>query len=197
MSAVRKLASQSRSAEVTAEVIEVTPKMAKEWLATHENIRPLSEKRVESLAEDMEKGRWKVTHQGICFDEDGKLIDGQHRLHAVVKANVPVRMLVCHSRGVTIHDALDRGTPRRLATLTGRKTREISAVGVLRFFEAGEVNRPGGPDDAIFQELLNTGTNGPDCREPRTLLSPASPYSFRGFSFHVGPLHYVVIRYKH
>lgn len=143
MSANRALASERRIAEVTAEVMLVTPKMATEWLASHENVRPLSKKRVESLAHDMQTGNWKVTHQGICFDEHDKLIDGQHRLHAVVLSGASVRMLVCRSRGITIHDALDRGTPRRLATLTGRRTREIAAVGVLRFFEAGQViHRP-------------------------------------------------------
>ena len=35
-----------------------------------------------------------TTHQGIAFDENGVLQDGQHRLCAIVSANKPVDMMV-------------------------------------------------------------------------------------------------------
>jgi hypothetical protein len=42
----------------------------------------------------MRNGGWTLTHQGIAFDENGELVDGQHRLNAVIEANVPVEMNV-------------------------------------------------------------------------------------------------------
>jgi len=34
------------------------------------------------FAEAMRRGEWMVTHQGIAFDTQGVLVDGQHRLAA-------------------------------------------------------------------------------------------------------------------
>jgi hypothetical protein len=36
------------------------------------------------MADDMEAGRWLETHQGIGLDHEGNLVDGQHRLSAIV-----------------------------------------------------------------------------------------------------------------
>jgi hypothetical protein len=36
----------------------------------------------------MVEGRFQVTHQGIGFDEDGQLTDGQHRLQGIVNSGV-------------------------------------------------------------------------------------------------------------
>ena len=35
----------------------------------------------------MSSGNWNASHQGIAFYEDGALADGQHRLHACIKAD--------------------------------------------------------------------------------------------------------------
>jgi hypothetical protein len=85
------------SATPTAVVhrMTVTPEMALNWLehANNHN-RPVSQKYAERLACDMRNGRWVLTHEGVAFDPNGVLLDGQHRLWAVAFANVPVEMHV-------------------------------------------------------------------------------------------------------
>lgn len=49
--------------------------------------RNLVSGRIQRYAQEVFDGYWETTHQGIAFDEDGYLIDGQHRLSAIVKAN--------------------------------------------------------------------------------------------------------------
>ena len=49
---------------------------------------------VDSYALDMKRGYWALNHQGICFDEDGTLIDGQHRLAAIVLSGKTIKMYV-------------------------------------------------------------------------------------------------------
>lgn len=97
-------------------VMTVTPKLAKEWLDRNvENNRTINHNRVKMYAEDMQAGNWKLTHQGIAFDADGRLIDGQHRLRAVIKAGVAVRMLVMRYRYRVAEGALlemDMGAKR-------------------------------------------------------------------------------------
>ena len=76
----------------------ITPEMARQYLETNTGNRRLSREFAASLAREIREGRWQLTHQGIAFDESGKLIDGQHRLTAVTIANEPAEMMV--ARGV-------------------------------------------------------------------------------------------------
>ena len=78
-------------------VVTVTPEMAREWLTKNmSSNRPVLRSTVHGYARMMRTGGWKLTHQGIAFDQNGELIDGQHRLHAVIEANVPVEMNVTY-----------------------------------------------------------------------------------------------------
>lgn len=139
----RRLVHEIRGGNVETEVVLITPKMAKKWLEGHENIRTINWRSVDAMAHDIMNDAWRLTHQGICFNEKGELVDGQHRLHAIIQADRSVRMLVCHVRGITVRDPIDEGRRRSLAVLTGHRTRIIAALGVLRSFEVGAlVHRP-------------------------------------------------------
>jgi hypothetical protein len=76
------------------ELTEVTPEMAEDWLTSNTHNRTVRPAFVETYAADMLAGKWRLTHQGIAFDWDGVLIDGQHRLLAVLKAKRTVLMNV-------------------------------------------------------------------------------------------------------
>lgn len=79
---------------VQTSVVMVNPAQAIKWLEGNTHNRPIRDSVVLRYAEDMKAGRWRQTHQGIAFDEKGVLIDGQHRLYAVVESNVSVVMQV-------------------------------------------------------------------------------------------------------
>jgi hypothetical protein len=53
----------------------------------HHNQRNISHVRVERYVDDILDGFWEPTHQGIALDENERLMDGQHRLRAVVEAD--------------------------------------------------------------------------------------------------------------
>lgn len=80
--------------EMKTSTIRITPKMAREWLQTNRNNRHVNSNKVALYAADMRAGRWRLTHQSIAFDENGNLIDGQHRLLAIIKADCEVVMSV-------------------------------------------------------------------------------------------------------
>lgn len=97
----------------------VTPAMAGEWLKHVREQRKYRKTTGAAYARDMRKGHWLTTHQGIAFDVERRLIDGQHRLHAIVLTGKTVPMLVSwglrvkiEGRKVTTMDTLDRGLPR-------------------------------------------------------------------------------------
>ena len=59
-----------------------------------------------------------ITHQAIAFSESGRLLDGQHRLHAIVLANKPVTMLVAKNLNENTFSAIDCGVKRTIGDLT-------------------------------------------------------------------------------
>ena len=103
--------------------IEVTSQLAKRWLDNNFRNRPIREDVVSAYARDMVNGRWVSTHQGIAFNDRDELIDGQHRLHAVILSGLAsVRMMVTFNlpskiegHEMTTMDAVDRGATRSVA----------------------------------------------------------------------------------
>ncbi len=124
--------------KMNCEVVRVSPAQAAEWLLrNHQDNRPVSDSRVTTFAADMAAGHWHLTHQGIAFDERGTLIDGQHRLRAVVEAGVEVELLCCWVTGGTLKDPIDRGAVRSVAFLSGLSKHAVGTMGVLRQLESG------------------------------------------------------------
>ncbi|MFJ9841643.1 hypothetical protein ACIRYZ_14465 [Kitasatospora sp. NPDC101155] len=89
--------------------------MAKTFLSRTSVNRRLDMGRVRALAVAILHGEWKLTHQGIAFDEDGALVDGQHRLHAIATAGTPVDMFVVDGLANDVFPVLDSGKSRSAA----------------------------------------------------------------------------------
>ena len=96
----------------------VTPEMASQWLACNKINRPLRSSWVADLAGMILRGEWQTTHQGIALDADDGLLDGQHRLSAIVAAGEPVEMLVTTGLPAASFGVLDRGRSRTLNDIT-------------------------------------------------------------------------------
>lgn len=92
------------------EVILVTPEQAAEWLTKNIGNRRLRNDVVEKYRRIMKAGNWRLTPQGIVFDDTGALATGQHRLTAVVRAGVSVPMTVTWGLPREYRSALDQGS---------------------------------------------------------------------------------------
>ena len=105
--------SSAKEAKVPYHVVmDVTPEMAFKWLEANTRNRPLSQAHIQRLACDMRNDRWLLTHQGIAFDIYGLLLDGQHRLWAVIEADKPVTMRVFFDEPCESRKVLDTGERR-------------------------------------------------------------------------------------
>lgn len=90
---------------IKTEIRTVTPEWAKQMLdeldkqvaAGQFRQRGVAVRRVERYAADMTAGNWGLNGESICIDENGHLLNGQHRLHAVCKAGVSVKMIVVYN----------------------------------------------------------------------------------------------------
>lgn len=79
---------------ITAEIVKVTPDIAKKFLSTNNNNRPLRRDYVAELAAAMRRGEWVLNGETIKFAKNGHMLDGQHRLHAIVESRTSCEMLV-------------------------------------------------------------------------------------------------------
>lgn len=90
--------------------IQIDPEMAKQMLSTMKANRKIKEYAVSRYAKDMSDGKWKLNPSPIVFF-NGELIDGQHRLRAVIKSGVTVSFIVCENQS-DIGDVIDSGVSR-------------------------------------------------------------------------------------
>lgn len=92
----------------------VTPSMAKKLLETNTSKnRRIKPAVVNKYAKEMAEGRWrKDTAEAIKISEDGALIDGQHRLLAIVKSNKSIELLVASEVPYENFKVIDTGVSR-------------------------------------------------------------------------------------
>jgi hypothetical protein len=103
----------------TAVVIDVTPDLAREWLRTNTHNRKLRDRAVADYARDMAAGHWTLNGESIKFATDGTVLDGQHRLRAVIDADTTVQMLVVIGLDPGAQETMDTGRKRTTGDVMG------------------------------------------------------------------------------
>jgi len=85
---------QTQSHQVTGSVWDISPDLAKKLIANNSINRPVNRKHADRIAKDMASGRWQLNGEAIVISRSGKVLDGQHRLLAVIKSGVTIRVFV-------------------------------------------------------------------------------------------------------
>lgn len=104
-------------------VEKVTPAMAAQLLGTMSGNRQLRMRMVNRYAREMIAGKWQLNGESIKVSHQGKLIDGQHRLNAVIQSGVSVQMVVIRGVDAAAFLTLDTGVSRNYhdaTTIAGR-----------------------------------------------------------------------------
>lgn len=85
-------------------VEKITPAIAKAWLdpAINHGNRRYRPHHAADLAREMTNGRWTYNNDAIAFGADGRLLNGQHRLNAIILSGKTLEMLVV--RGLSDDD---------------------------------------------------------------------------------------------
>jgi hypothetical protein len=101
------------------EVRDITPSVAKEMLKRNPNNRGLSDSHVKFLAREMMGGNWMFDGQPIRLTEAGGLLDGQHRLNAVVESGTTQKFLIVSGIESAAFKVMDTGKVRSAADVFG------------------------------------------------------------------------------
>jgi hypothetical protein len=156
---------------VRSKVQSVTPKKAAEYLERNTANRPLSQRTVKDFAQAMRRGEWRVTHQGIAFDTTGALVDGQHRLAAIVEADQPVEITVFTEVPVGAFDVLDTGKRRNAAdvlAIEGEKSAVMLAAMVRTvwlYHNRPDMSWSGGDAGVTNHQITQTLEQHPKLRD--------------------------------
>lgn len=103
---------------IKATVETITPELARDYLEHNtDNYRKLSRSIVNRYAAEIAAGRWEMNGETIVFNEDGVLVDGQHRLAGVVVAGKPIKTVVIRGvrKDVSIYDMGSNRTVAQIA----------------------------------------------------------------------------------
>lgn len=97
-------------------VIAITPAMALQALnLCNTKNRSVSGHMVNNLVDHMRKGRFNFNGIPIIFGKDGTVIDGQHRLWAIYKSGVTVKMAVLFGADESVRWSVDRQRSRSVS----------------------------------------------------------------------------------
>lgn len=104
----------------------ITPEVAAEMLAYNIRNRPVKHLVVKKFVERMRSGEWIFTHEGIAFDVNGAVVDGQHRLMAIAECGKPIEINVTVGLTPESYDAIDTESSRSAADLLFHRMPETS-----------------------------------------------------------------------
>ena len=99
----------------------ITPAYAAELLKMNTNNRAIRQSKVDALAESMRKGEWELSNDAITISEGNVLLNGQHRLMAVVKSGVPCNFIVYTGAPDSTFDIMDTPSLRKVSDVIQRK----------------------------------------------------------------------------
>ena len=122
-------------------IVNVTPKLAREWLSRNIFNRPINQDLVQMYVQQIENDLWRLTHQGCGFTTFGSLLDGQHRLTAIIITGKTLPMRVTINQPEENFEFIDNGRNRsNLETMRmGQRDQTLNSAhsNVLKAFLAG------------------------------------------------------------
>lgn len=142
---VRSRMKKPGKTEQYTELMTITPAMARQWLSSNTSNRPISARIAASLAREIKEGKWLVNGDTIRFNTEGNLIDGQHRLRAVMDSNTSIQSWVAFNVPDEAYVTIDRNRRRTmaddLAVMGELNGRDLStALTLLYGWEVGSIN---------------------------------------------------------
>lgn len=93
----------------------IGPTRAREILTQNRSNRPLNRPRVRRYAEAMRRGLWRLNGETIKISRTGRLLDGQHRLEAIIESGCTIDLFVVYELDDEVFSTIDTGARRSAA----------------------------------------------------------------------------------
>lgn len=121
-----------------AHVADIGPVQAQQILDTsnHGN-RRLRPAAVEKYAMTMKRGDWKLTPEPLVISNTGRLLNGQHRLSAVVAAKTTCQFFIVDGVDDDVFPSIDRGVSRTASDALSLDKKLVEAATILARYLGG------------------------------------------------------------
>jgi len=122
------------STSITSGIEQVTPEVAESFLDTMKANRKLSTNRVTQLAQQMKEGLWIFDGSPIRFNDAGELVDGQHRMWAIIEAQHTAEFLIVRGVEKKAMATMDTGKSRSFSDVLGLNNPGLNDLGPIAAF---------------------------------------------------------------
>lgn len=96
----------------TSKIVTITPEWAAKVLERNDKNRTLKRFTLLKYKALIKQGLWVVNGDSIRISKTGRLLDGQHRLHAVVQTGCSIQSFVVEGLPDEVFDTIDDGARR-------------------------------------------------------------------------------------
>lgn len=103
--------------KMTETIRTINPEFAHKLLKYNPKNRRLNWPHIKGLASQMEDGLFVPELGFIAFDKKGRMIDGQHRLHAIIESQTSFKMKIITGLDPGVRNIIDTGLNRSLADM--------------------------------------------------------------------------------
>lgn len=163
----------------------ITPERAEEWLQKNTGNRPLNAAHITSLACAILDGEWQLNGESIKLGRGGRVLDGQHRLHAVLEARTAIQSLVAIDLPEEVQDSIDLGRKRTNGDALAMEgvangARVAATIRILDAYWEGNLHLSRKLSPAGVKEILRANPDIEEaCRIPSTkLINPSCLCAF-------------------
>jgi hypothetical protein len=144
--------------DVQVSVETITPEQAADYLQLNTSNRPLNARQVEKWAQVLRASEWELNGSSIVLNGT-RLIDGQHRLKAVVLTGIPMTTIVVRNVDPKVFDTIDVGRKRTgmdaLAVAGYRNTAQLaSAARDVWQYQTSSIPRKRTAENRVLLQVL-------------------------------------------
>ncbi len=107
--------------EILFEKVVVTPELATALLKLNTENRPVKSGVLAKYIKDLQNGTFHFTGDSIKISKDKVLLDGQHRLMAIVSADIPMKLHIQAGLDPAVFTVLDTGSSRSISDIMALK----------------------------------------------------------------------------
>lgn len=158
-----------------AKFVRMSPENARALLRRNTHNRDVNGLRVEQYAADMAAGNWHLNGEAVKIGSNGAILDGQHRLLAIVEAGQTIELLIVTGLDPKTQETMDQGLPRSFGDvlqLRGESNYYVlaAATRVVAVYERDGSPAQSGPAPSIL-EMSRVLERNPGLRDSANLLS--------------------------
>lgn len=145
---------------IRSSVKTITVEYATELMKHNFFNRPLNKITVEDYKSQIVRGLWRLNGESIKISDKGNLMDGQHRLTAIIESGIPVKSLVVEGVDEKDFATIDTGRTRTISDLFNidqvQNASQISAI-ITAYFRLLRSNNTSASNDSLRKLRLSKG----------------------------------------